>query len=133
MGNIIISWREVLLAGVLVLVVYIAELLLFLRASGSEIGRPAFLGVFRKKRAVDDTPARLKHLGERLDALEMQMQSLVAEKAAAEASPYQRAIQMARQGRDAARISEGCGISFSEAELIVSLHGSHKSPAESSS
>lgn len=125
MENIVITWRELLIAGVLVLVVYIAEMLLLLRTGG---------GWMRKRRPPDAGPenqdktearTEIEQLMQRMDALEKQMLKMQAEHQQ-ESTPYNRAIQMARQGRDAARISESCGISRSEAELIVSMHGAHE-------
>ena len=66
--------------------------------------------------------AELDQLVARVAALEAQMDDMNAENQEAEGTPYQRAILMARQGRDAQRISENCGISHGEAELIVSMH-----------
>jgi hypothetical protein len=37
-------------------------------------------------------------------------------------SPYNQAIQMARQGLSASEVSSRCGISRGEAELIVALY-----------
>jgi hypothetical protein len=90
-------------------------------------------GVLRKRRL----PELVKHSSEaewrreieslesRVAALEQFIQQLQAENAS-EDTPYTRAIQMARQGRNASRISESCGISRGEAELIVSMHGPHE-------
>lgn len=122
MEHIVITWRELLLAGLLILGVYIAEMLLLLRArsSAGEGGPP---GVFRKNREAPALRQEITHLASRVQLLEQQLAGLLAERADAEQTPYQRAIQMARQGRDAARIAQNCGISQGEAELIVSVHG----------
>jgi hypothetical protein len=124
--SIVITWRELLIVVVLLLAVYIAEMLLLMR-SGS--------GLFRKRRTAEPTPAETEtttalreevaSLRERLDALEHYVQQLQAENTS-ESSPYNRAIQMAKQGRDIGSISERCGISRGEAELIVSMHGPHE-------
>ena len=121
MESIVITWRELLIVVVLLLAVYIAEMLLLMR-SGS--------GLFRKKRAepspseAETTALReeVASLHARLDALEHYVQQVQAENTS-ESSPYNRAIQMAKQGRDIGSISERCGISRGEAELIVSMHG----------
>jgi uncharacterized protein YciW len=123
--SIVITWRELLIVVVLLLAVYIAEMLLLMR-SGS--------GLFRKRRAAEPTPNETEtsalrdevaNLRARLDALEHYVQQVQAE-STSESSPYNRAIQMAKQGRDIGSISERCGISRGEAELIVSMHGPHE-------
>jgi hypothetical protein len=124
--NIVITWRELLLVGLLVLGVYIAEMLLLLKARGSERHRP-MLGVFHKNRAEPELKQELLQLASRVQVLEAQLAELMTEQAGEESNPYQRAIQLARQGRDAGRISQSCGISHGEAELIVSMHGPHAS------
>lgn len=125
MENIVITWRELLLVVALILAVYIAEMLLLMRVGGDASRKPALLGVFRKNRAEPDMRAELARLAERVVALEAQLAALHSEKAAVETTPYQKAIQLARQGRDAVRISQSCGISHGEAELIVSIHRPH--------
>lgn len=124
MESIVITWRELLIVVALILAVYIAEMLLLMRTGG---------GILRKRRL----PELVKHgseaewrreiegLESRVAALEQFIQQLQAENAS-EDTPYTRAIQMARQGRNASRISESCGISRGEAELIVSMHGPHE-------
>lgn len=113
MESIVVSWRELLVAGVIILAVYIAEMLLLLRG---------------KKGAATDGALRdeLIQLKQRVEALEARSSPAAeaAEEIAGrtEISPYNRAIQMARQGIDAARISERCGISRGEADLIVTMH-----------
>jgi hypothetical protein len=122
--SIVITWRELLLVVALILAVYIAEMLLLLRTGG---------GLFRRHRPVDRLDAReaaemrqdIAQLAERLSVLEGQIGQMTAENQP-ESTPYNRAIQMARQGRDAGRISESCGVSRGEAELIVSIHGRHE-------
>ena len=121
MESIVITWRELLIVVALILAVYIAEMLLLMRTGG---------GVLRKRRgpepARNESDAELRNeiasLANRIASLEKYIQQLQAE-SATESTPYNRAIQLARQGRDASRISESCGISRGEAELIVSMHG----------
>lgn len=122
--SIVITWRELLIVVALILAVYIAEMLLLMRTG---------VGVLRKRRMPetvrDDAETKLRSeiesLGRRVAALEQFIHQLQAENAS-ESTPYSRAIQMARQGRDASRISESCGISRGEAELIISMHGPHE-------
>lgn len=123
--SIVITWRELLIVVALILAVYIAEMLLLMRTG---------VGVLRKRRMpetvrndAEETKLRseIESLGSRVAALEQFIHQLQAENAS-ESTPYSRAIQMARQGRDASRISESCGISRGEAELIISMHGPHE-------
>ena len=125
MESIVITWRELLIVVVLLLAVYIAEMLLLMRSGN---------GLFRKRRPAEpastetETTAlreEVASLRSRLEALEHYVQQLQAENTS-ESSPYNRAIQMAKQGRDIGSISERCGISRGEAELIVSMHGPHE-------
>lgn len=125
MESIVITWRELLIVVALILAVYIAEML-FLMRTGE--------GVLRKRRAPeqrnDELLSQIRNdvadLNTRIVALERYIQQLQTEESDTEATPYSRAIQMARQGRDASRISESCGISRGEAELIISMHGPHE-------
>ena len=123
MESIVITWRELLIVVALILAVYIAEML-FLMRTGE--------GVLRKRRVPEQRNDELLQirnevavLNTRIVALEKYIQQLQAE-SNTESTPYSRAIQMARQGRDASRISESCGISRGEAELIISMHGPHE-------
>lgn len=125
MENIVITWRELLIAGVLILAVYIAEMLLLMRSGGSLLRKHHLPDAEQENRSKAESRAEIEQLAQRIDALEQQMLKMHAENLQ-EATPYNRAIQMARQGRDAARISESCGISRGEAELIVSMHGTHE-------
>lgn len=132
MESIVVTWRELLLVGVIILAVYIAEMLLLMRTSERAQGKSRWFGK-NKKEAGSDAVLReeLVRVRQRLDALEALVtppqlpvqEAPVAEKEkVVQETPYNRAIQMARQGRDAARISESCGISRGEAEFIVSMH-----------
>lgn len=121
MESIVITWRELLIAAILVLGVYIGEMLLLLKASG-RLGRQS-----QPVTRPDTMRVELVSLSERVRELEQQIAALKAETPEPEVSPYQRAIQMARQGRDAGRIAESCGIPRGEAELIVTMHaGRHE-------
>ena len=123
MESIVITWCELLIVVALILAVYIAEML-FLMRTGE--------GVLRKRRVPEQRNDELlqirnevAELNTRIVALEKYIQQLQAE-SNTESTPYSRAILMARQGRDASRISESCGISRGEAELIISMHGPHE-------
>lgn len=122
MESIVITWRELLLVVVLILAVYIAEMLLMLRAGGG-LRKPRWLGLIHEKRVELELRAQLDELRQRVDALESGLGHLRLDEPPNETTPYQRAIILARQGRGPVDISETCGISRGEAELIVSIHG----------
>lgn len=105
----------------LILAVYIAEMLLLMRTGGGllrprKTTMPVASEDMRKLRAeMDSMQERIAELENSIAPLKLEHRS--------ELMPHSRAIQMAKQGRDANRISEECGISRGEAELIVSMHG----------
>jgi hypothetical protein len=116
--SIVITWRELLIVLVIVLGVYVAEMLLMMRSSGS-LRRPRWLGIIQEKKFETELRQELEALRQRVEQLEA---SLPLKKEEGDAdTPYNRAILLARQGYDAARLSEECGISRGEAELIVSM------------
>lgn len=118
MESIVITWRELLLVVVVVLGVYVAEMLLMMRSSGG-LRKPRWLGMIQEKKVETELRRQLEELRHRVEQLEA---NLPVKKEGDEAdTPYNRAILLARQGYDAARLSEECGISRGEAELIVSM------------
>jgi hypothetical protein len=118
MDAIVITWRELLVVLVIVLGVYVAEMLLMMRSSGN-LRRPRWLGLIQEKKFETELRQELEALRQRIEQLEA---SLPIKKEDGETdTPYNRAILLARQGYDAARLSEECGISRGEAELIVSM------------
>lgn len=125
MENIVITWRELLLVVVIILAVYIAEMLLLMRTGGSPLRKPRWLGLIQEKKMEMALREEIEQLKARVALLEARG-APVPEEPVEEMSPYQRAIQLARQGRDVDRISASCGISRGEAELIVSMHGTRE-------
>jgi hypothetical protein len=128
--SLVITWRELLVVVIAVLVVYAAEVLLLLHWSGKQGGRPR--GLLRPWRrtghqASSDNQA-VTSLSQELGELRRQVAQLQAEleklksPAPPAVSPYNQAIQMARQGLSASEVASGCGISRGEAELIVALY-----------
>lgn len=115
--SIVISWRELLVVVALILAVYIAEVMLLMRNGGGLLGRKA-----GRTNDIEHLQTKVAQLAGRMEAMEKQLAQMQLE-SLPEASPYARAIQMARQGRDAMGIAEQCGISRGEAELIISMHG----------
>lgn len=65
-------------------------------------------------REVGDLRKQIAHLRAEVDKLQAARGASV--------SPYNLAIQMARQGAGAGEVASGCGISRGEAELIVALY-----------
>jgi len=120
--SIVITWRELLIVVALILAVYIAEMLLLMRTGGSLLRKPRWLGLIHEKRAELELRREIEQIKERLILLEARHYQ-PPEVDVPQSSPYQRAIHLAQQGRDVASISENCGISRGEAELIVSMHG----------
>lgn len=113
-GGFVISWKELLIGGIIVLAIYIAELLLWMRggpgrASGKE------LNALR---------ARVTELERRLATLDGSEPENADE--LAPATPYGKAFTLAKQGLDAAKLAANCGISRAEAELIVAMQREQK-------
>ena len=125
MESIVITWRELLIVVALILAVYIAEMLLLMRTGGSLLRKPRWLGLIHEKRAELELRSDIEQIKERLTLLEAKHYQ-PPEVDVPDASPYQRAINLARQGRDVNSISESCGISRGEAELIISMHGARE-------
>jgi len=122
--SIVITWRELLIVVALILAVYIAEMLLLLRTGGSLLRKPRWLALIQEKRIEHELRQEIEQLKERVTLLEAR-QVTYPQESTSEPSPYQRAIHYAQQGKDVATISESCGISRGEAELIISMHGAH--------
>jgi len=122
--SIVITWRELLVVVAIILAVYIAELLLLTRSGGASLRKPRLLGAIRQKREESALRKEVAELQKRIAALEEHLgQPMEAAAPASPPSPYLRAIQMAKQGHDAESVSSSCGISRSEAELIIAMHG----------
>jgi len=134
---IVVTWRELLLVGAVVALVYVAEAALFyvrLRQatrSARSRGDPA---IQARLDVLEQDVATLRH-----QLLEVQLTAsrpmavaaptpsavLVPPERAAPEPPsagYSKAIELARQGLDAGYLSANCGISRGEAELIIALH-----------
>ena len=128
MESFVITWRELLVVVIAVLAVYAAEVLLLLRWSGKQGLRPRGLRPWRRSGQVSADTQVLNSLSQELGELRRQVVSLQAEldklrsTTPPSVSPYNQAIQMARQGLSASEVASGCGISRGEAELIVALY-----------
>jgi len=143
---IVVTWRELLLLVVLVLAVYVAELLLMMRAGGA-LRKPRWLSMIQEKTVESELRQQLEVLSKRVAVLETSMAlktalpshdldwNIIPSPKVRVAPPpetktknedetklaYQRALQMAQQGVKAEALVQECGISQSEAELIVSM------------
>jgi len=148
---IVVTWRELLLLVVLVLAVYVAELLLMMRAGGA-LRKPRWLSMIQEKTFESELRQQMEALSKRVAMLEtsMALKSVLPSQALSTAefnwsltpaSPvqnvpqpeinveeeiiekeaFQRAVNMAQQGAQANVLVQECGISHSEAELIVSM------------
>jgi hypothetical protein len=122
MEALVVTWREVLVVVVAVLAVYVAELVLLLRWSGrwgNGAKRAARAG--SDQRAMDGLTREVGELRKQVARLQSEIDKLRAAPSGS-VSPYNLAIQMARQGASANDVASGCGISRGEAELIVALY-----------
>ncbi|HTS55633.1 MAG TPA: DUF2802 domain-containing protein [Burkholderiales bacterium] len=123
MEAFVVTWRELLIVVVAILAIYVAELLLLLRWSGSERLRwwRRRASTSAEGSAVDPLMREIADLRRQMVQLQGEVQKLQAGPAPS-VSPYNQAIQMARQGAGAAEVASGCHISRGEAELIVALY-----------
>lgn len=120
MSGIVITWQQLLFLAVIVIGIYVAELLLFLRKSAQQSsGRgPDSGGRDEMRKLQHDVQVLREEVALLTARLEARPGSLDNE---AE-SPYSQAIKLARQGLDSTAVASGCGISRGEAELIVALY-----------
>jgi len=120
---LVITWRELLIVAIVVVGVYAAEIVLLLRWSSNR-------GTNVWKRSAQAAPESQRLTAGRLEMAEVRKQGARLEseveklRAAAvpTSSPYNQAIQLARQGASASDVASTCGISRGEAELIVALY-----------
>lgn len=133
MESFVITWRELLIVVAVVLAIYVAEMLLLLRAKRTDDPK-----VVRSNRATDslstqrfeEIESAVSELSQRIAKLEAgleQLQRPTPPVAHPAQTPYSQAIQMAQQGLDASAVAASCGISRGEAELIVAMHRARQS------
>ncbi len=121
-ASFVITWKELLIFGIIVLAVYIAELLL-LMGSGRSIGL-GFLHRRKENHEWTELKVRLMTLETRLARLEEN--DLSADTVVELSStPYGKAFNLAKQGMDVTQVAANCGISRAEAELIVAMQNKH--------
>ncbi|NWG87653.1 MAG: DUF2802 domain-containing protein [Hydrogenophilaceae bacterium] len=130
-----INAEELLVAVVLATVIYLLEWLLFSRYRRNkgqqqavrmepQVGNEAEVSMLKAQVAA--LSARLEIIERELadQSARLAAPKFAAPKEEAALSPYAQATQLARQGASASELSERCGISRGEAELIVALHHS---------
>ncbi|GAB7125681.1 hypothetical protein JCM19000A_01880 [Silvimonas sp. JCM 19000] len=132
MNGILITWPQLLYLGLVLILFYVAELLLFLRRANApgSASRQLILQLETAQADIHGLRQELELLKVRLAAAQAQQSYLLPQpekvpSGGAEANaetPYAHAIRMARQGADAAAVAEECGISRGEADLIVALY-----------
>lgn len=118
-GAFVITWKELLIAGIAVLGVYIAELLLLMYASRGRGIRVWQRGA--QVRELHELRRELTELKERLARMEADPRIEQASAQPDVATPYSRAFNLAKQGLDVGQVASTCGISRAEAELIVAM------------
>lgn len=123
MEAFVVTWRELLVVVIAVLAIHVAELLLLLHWSGRPVAR-----LWRRGVNISVESSAREELAREVGELRKQVARLHGEverlqvAPASSVSPYNLAIQMARQGSNAGDVASGCGISRGEAELIVALY-----------
>ncbi|SFM98646.1 Protein of unknown function [Formivibrio citricus] len=137
MDGIVITWPQLLYLGLILVLFYAAELLLFLRKSSQGKPREA-----QFRRQLESQAEEIAALRQEMESLKVRLASLqiqqirhepqeeevqtgfVSEALHEDATPYNLAIRMAQSGADADQVAAGCGISRGEADLIVALYRS---------
>ena len=129
MESLVVTWRELLIVIVAVLVVHAAEVLFLLHWSGKQgLRSRRLLRPWRRSGHASTDNHAVSSLSQEVGELRRQVAHLEGEleklksPAPPAVSPYNQAIQMARQGLSASEVASGCGISRGEAELIVALY-----------
>jgi hypothetical protein len=148
---IVVTWRELLLVVILVLAVYIAEMLLMMRSGGAlrkprwlnmiqekaaEGELQQQLDALTKRVAILETSLALKSslASHKISSAELdwsltpppsESSAVVVpeteDPSKATDTAFQKAVEMAKLGSSADALVENCGISHSEADLIISM------------
>ena len=121
MEALVVTWRELLVVVIAVLVIYVVEVLLLLRWSGRRVSLWARTQASSEGQAFNALSLEIAELRSQVARLQGELERLKSATPSA-ISPYNQAIQMARQGLSASEVSSRCGISRGEAELIVALY-----------
>lgn len=118
--EILLTWRELLLAVILASLVYLLEYTLFSRWRARK-GAASSQAVQGEIQALRDELAQLR---QRLDVLESGKAVNLEQEIDNLSSIYEHALTYAREGIPAQEIAGLCGISISEATLIVAMQQS---------
>lgn len=122
MGSLLFAWREILLAAIAGLTLYIAVagvmLLRERRQRRDAPGRGDAAGHF----AVQPLREEIADLRRQLAELRGEVEALRTVAPKENPTPYASAIQLAKGGQEPLAIAEHCGISRGEAELIAALY-----------
>ena len=121
MEALVVTWRELLVVALTVLAIYAVEVLLLLRWSGRRVSLWARTQASSEGQAFNALSLEIAELRGQVTRLQGELDRLKSATPSA-ISPYNQAIQMARQGLSASEVSSRCGISRGEAELIVALY-----------
>ncbi len=125
MEPFVVTWRELLVALIAILGIYVAELLLLMRvgnAKGLRLWRRG-ADAHSEHYAVTALRDELARVREQVGTLRAEVDRLSSAAAPAPpATPYAKAIDLARHGRPAADVAAHTGISRGEADLIVALY-----------
>ncbi|WP_035054082.1 DUF2802 domain-containing protein [Andreprevotia chitinilytica] len=133
MNGILVTWQQLLYLGLVLILFYIAELLLFLRKAGqAKLGRDARHQIEVQQGEIAALRQDIEGLKVRLAALQLQQPALMQDGILTEDSvlpdevdeetPYAQAIRMAQLGADANHVATACGLTRGEADLIVALY-----------
>lgn len=123
MEGVVVTWRELMIVIAVVMGVYAAELMLLLRWSKFH-GYRSWFGIFDDSSGAPKLPSmdlELLELRKQISDLAGEVEKLRSTDGRA-SSPYNHAIELARQGANASDVAAECGISKGEAELIVALY-----------
>ncbi|GAA5786471.1 hypothetical protein GCM10007860_05410 [Chitiniphilus shinanonensis] len=120
MNGIVVTWPQLLYLGLVLILFYVAELLLFLRKARRQ---PRDGEDHQRVEALEDHVALLHR---EIEALKIRLAATShlqdAVELPASETPYAHAIRMARQGADVEDMVRECGISRGEADLIAALY-----------
>jgi type II secretory pathway pseudopilin PulG len=117
--GLVLAWRELLIGVIAVLAVCTTAVVL--RLPGRRAGWRRASNPSAAQRQINNLSLEIADLRRQLGQVQADLDRLKAA-SVKPVSPYNQAIEMAREGRSAAEVAGGCGISRGEAELIVALY-----------